>query len=45
MDPRLEPMSLEQWAALPEDEPGEIVDGFRVAEEVPENAHELVGRG
>lgn len=41
-DARLEPMSLERWAALPEDEPGEIVDGYRVAEEVPENVHELV---
>ena len=41
-DARLEPMSLEQWAALPEDEPGELVDGYRVEEEVPENVHELV---
>jgi Uma2 family endonuclease len=41
-DSRLERMSLEQWAALPEDEPGELVDGYRVEEEVPENVHELV---
>jgi Uma2 family endonuclease len=41
-DARLERMSLEEWAALPEDEPGEIVDGYRVEEEVPENVHELV---
>jgi Uma2 family endonuclease len=41
-DVRLGRMSLEEWAALPEDEPGEIVDGYLVEEEVPENAHELV---
>jgi Uma2 family endonuclease len=42
IDARLERMSLEQWAELPEDEPGELVDGYRVEEEVPENIHELV---
>ena len=36
------PMSVEQWARLPEDEPGEIVDGFLVEEEVPDNVHEIV---
>ena len=41
-DGRIEPMSLEQWARLPEDEGGEIVDGYRVEEEVPENVHELL---
>ena len=41
-DVRLERMSLDEWATLPEDEPGEIVDGYRVEEEVPENVHELV---
>jgi Uma2 family endonuclease len=41
-DARLGPMNLEEWAALPEDEPGEIVDGYLVEEEVPENAHEVV---
>jgi Uma2 family endonuclease len=41
-DARLERMSLEEWAALPEDEPGELVDDYRVEEEVPENVHELV---
>ncbi len=42
IDARLERMTLDEWAALPEDEPGEIVDGYRVEEEVPENVHELV---
>jgi Uma2 family endonuclease len=35
-------MSLLEWAALPEDEPGEWVDGCLVEEEVPEYVHELV---
>jgi Uma2 family endonuclease len=34
-------MTLEQWAALPEDEPGELVDGCLTEEEVPDPAHEL----
>jgi Uma2 family endonuclease len=41
-DARLERMTLEEWAALPDGEPGEIVDGYRVEEEVPENVHELI---
>ena len=35
-------MSLDEWAALPEDEPGELVDGHLTEEEVPEYLHELV---
>jgi Uma2 family endonuclease len=35
-------MSIEEWAAMPEDEPGELVDGFLVAEEVPHYDHETV---
>jgi Uma2 family endonuclease len=35
-------MSVEAWAALSEDEPGELVDGHLEEEEVPTWAHELV---
>jgi Uma2 family endonuclease len=35
-------MSLVEWAALPEDEPGELVDGVLVEEEVPEYLHEYI---
>lgn len=35
-------MSLEEWAALDEDEPGELVDGRLVEEEVPGYGHELI---
>ena len=35
-------MSLEEWAAMDEDEPGELVDGRLVEEEVPAYAHEIV---
>ncbi len=34
--------SLAEWLALPEDEPGELVDGRLVEEEVPDFVHELV---
>jgi Uma2 family endonuclease len=37
-----EPMTLEQWAALPNDEPGELVDGRLADEEVPDLVHEAV---
>lgn len=36
------PLSLDEWAALAEDEPGELVDGWIVEEEVPDNEHEIV---
>jgi Uma2 family endonuclease len=36
------PMTLEDWAALPEDEPGEIVDGYLVEEEMPGYLHEII---
>jgi Uma2 family endonuclease len=35
-------LSLEDWAALDEDEPGELVDGHLVAEEVPDFDHESI---
>ncbi|MDI1450091.1 Uma2 family endonuclease [Polyangium sp. 6x1] len=37
-----EPITLEQWADMDEDEPGELVDGALVEEEVPTNLHELI---
>jgi Uma2 family endonuclease len=39
-DPRR--MELDEWASLPEDEPGELVDGVLEEEEVPAYVHELV---
>lgn len=35
-------MTLEEWAAMPEDEPGEPVDGRIEEEEVPDLVHALV---
>jgi Uma2 family endonuclease len=35
-------MSFEEWVALPDDEPGELVDGFLVEDEVPDYVHELI---
>jgi len=35
-------LSLDEWGALPEDEPGELVDGLLVEEEVPSYVHELL---
>lgn len=35
-------MTLEEWAALPEDEPGELYGGELVEEEVPDYVHEVV---
>jgi Uma2 family endonuclease len=36
------PMSIEAWAALPEDEPGELVDGRLTEEETVGYTHEVV---
>lgn len=33
-------MTLEQWAAMPEDDSGELVDGHLVEEEMPDLIHE-----
>ncbi len=35
-------MTLEDWAALPKGEPGELVDGELVDEEMPSFVHEVV---
>jgi Uma2 family endonuclease len=35
-------MTLDEWAALDEDEPGELVDGLLEEEEVPTTLHEAV---
>lgn len=39
---RPELMTLEQWADLEEDQPGELLDGRLVEEEVPTTLHEAV---
>ncbi|MEP7122853.1 MAG: Uma2 family endonuclease [Byssovorax sp.] len=35
-------MSLEEWADMPEDEPGELVDGQLIEEEVADTPHEVI---
>jgi Uma2 family endonuclease len=40
---RGKPMTLNEWSALPEDEPGELVDGCLVEEEEVGALHDLVG--
>jgi Uma2 family endonuclease len=40
--PHLVQMTLEAWASMDEDEPGELVDGYLVEEEVPSFLHEAV---
>ena len=35
-------ITLDDWLRLPEDEPGEVVDGFLEEEEVSDFAHEMV---
>jgi hypothetical protein len=36
-------MSIAEWAALAEDESGELIDGYLVEEEMPDMTHEVVG--
>jgi Uma2 family endonuclease len=40
--PPPEPMTVEEWADLPEDTEGELVDGRLVEEEMPDAIHETV---
>jgi len=35
-------MSIEEWAAMPEDEPGELVNGYLVEEEMADFEHETI---
>jgi len=35
-------LSLDEWAAMDEDEEGELVDGILVEEEMPSYAHEMI---
>lgn len=35
-------LTIEEWAAMPEDDPGELVDGVLVEEEVPDLTHATV---
>jgi hypothetical protein len=38
-------MTFEEWAAMPEDEPGELVDGRSEEEEAPDLVRRLVVSG
>lgn len=40
--PAVPELSLDEWFALPEDAPGELVDGHLEEEEVPDYVHELL---
>jgi Uma2 family endonuclease len=35
-------MTIAEWAAMDEDEPGELVDGVLVEDEMPDSIHEIV---
>src|SRR5690606_33530847 len=41
-DPASRAMSIDEWAAMPEDERGELVDGYLAEEEMPGLLHEIV---
>jgi Uma2 family endonuclease len=41
-EPTARAMSIDEWAAMPEDEPGELVDGYLQEEEMPGLLHEIV---
>jgi hypothetical protein len=38
--PEAPAMTLDEWASMPEDEPGELVEGHLVNDEVPDVVHE-----
>jgi Uma2 family endonuclease len=40
--PSLPPLGMTEWAALPEDESGEWIDGYLVEEELTDYLHEVV---
>ena len=40
-EPRTVQMSIDEWVALPEDAPGELVNGYLTEEEVPDPIHGL----
>jgi len=40
IEPQPAEMTLDEWAAMPEDEPGELIDGRLVEEEMPDLIHE-----
>jgi Uma2 family endonuclease len=40
IEPHPVEMTLDEWASMPEDEPGELVDGRLVEEEMPDLIHE-----
>lgn len=42
LETRSRRMTIDEWMALDEDEPGEIVDDVLVEEEMPSNLHEVV---
>lgn len=42
MSQDLPSLSVAEWAALPEDEPGELIDGRLEEEEVPDLQHEIL---
>src|SRR5258708_29303394 len=35
-------MTIDEWARLPEDEPGELVEGYLESEEMPDLVHETI---
>ena len=41
-DARTRVLTLEEWAELPEDDEGELVNGHLTEEEVPDFVHELI---